>query len=107
MGNINPEKSALVVLNQMDNFKIQLFGEYSMLKFHTGFSLMMGFLLSAFGIQNLVVANIVNKKQLIFTIIITAIVLILSLVYVHLLATTFVFISLVAYILSYKKLSKY
>lgn len=104
VGNLNLDKTTLVVLNQMANHKIQLFGEHSLLKFHTGFSLMMGLLLSAFGVQNLLVAKIINKKYLISTIIITAIALVLSIIYFHLLATAFIFISLICYILSYKKL---
>jgi len=106
IGNLNPDKATLAILNQMANHKIQLFGEHSLLKFHTGFSLMMGFLLSAFGIQNLLVARIMNKKHLVSTIIITAIALVLSVTYFHLLATAFIFISLICYILSYKKLGQ-
>lgn len=107
MGTLNPDKSVLDIFNQMADYKIQLFGEHNLLKFHTGFSFMMGFLLSAFGFQNLMVANSINKKSLISILIITVIALVLSIVYFHLLATTFVFISLVGYILTYKKLSKY
>ncbi len=104
IGNLNPDKATIAILNQMANHKIQLFGEHSLLKFQTGFSLMMGFLLSAFGIQNLMVEDMVNKKYLISTIIITAIALVLSITYFHLLATAFIFISLICYTLSYKKL---
>lgn len=106
IGNLNPDKATLAILYQMANHKIQLFGEHSLLKFQTGFSLMMGFLLSAFGIQNLLVAKIMNKKHLISTIIITAIALVLSITYFHLLATAFIFSSLICYILSYKKLGQ-
>lgn len=102
IGNINPNKTTIIVLNQMANHKIQLFGEHSLLKFHTGFSLMMGFLLLAFGIQNLLIAKIIYKKYLISIIIITAIILVLSIIYFHLLAIGFIFTSLVCYVLSYK-----
>jgi hypothetical protein len=104
VGQLNLDEASLVVLNNMANHKIQLLGEHSLLKFHTGFSLMMGFLLSVFGIQNLLVTKTLNKKYLISTIIITGIALILSIAYFHVLATSFIFTSLICYILSYKKL---
>jgi hypothetical protein len=104
VGQLNLDEASLVVLNNMANHKIQLLGEHSLLKFHTGFSLMMGFLLSVFGIQNLLVTKTLNKKYLISTIIITGIALILSIAYFHILATSFIFTSLICYILSYKKL---
>ncbi len=107
LGTLNPDKATFDLLNQMANHKIQLLGEHSLLKFHTGFSLTMGFLLSVFGVQNLLVAKTVNKKYLISTIIITAITFILSIAYFHLLATTFIFVSLICYILTYYKFRIY
>lgn len=106
IGNLNPDKTTLALLTQMNNHKIQLLGEHSLLKFHTGFSFMMGFLLSAFGVQNLLATAVVSKKYLLSAIIITAIALALSIIYFHLLATAFIFTSLVCYILAYKKLWK-
>jgi hypothetical protein len=104
IGGLNPDKEILDILSKMADYKIQLFGEHNLLKFHTGFSFMMGFLLSAFGFQNLMVVNSINKKSLISIMIITAIALVLSIVYFHLLATLFIFTSLMCYFLSYKKI---
>lgn len=103
-GSLNPDKALIEVLNQMADYKIQLFGEHDLLKFHTGFSLMMGFLLSAFGFQNLMTAKSINKNSLISIIIIAATALVLSIVYFHLLTTSFIFIALVCYLLSYNKI---
>lgn len=103
-GNLKHDQASIVLINQMANHKIQLLGEHSLLKFHTGFSLMMGLLLSSFGIQNLLVAKILNKKYLLSTIIITIFALILSILYFHILATMFILLSLIGYILSYKKI---
>ena len=104
MGNINPDDALLALQNQMANHKIQLFGQHSFLEFHTVFSLMMGFLLSAFGIQNLTATKIINKNYLTTTIILTGISLVISLIWFHLLASMFICFSLICYLLSLKNL---
>lgn len=104
VGSFFLDQKAIELMGQMDNFKIQLFGEHSLLKFHTGFSLMMGLLISAFGIQNFLAADSISKKYLMSVIIITAIALVLSITYLHILPTVFISISLICYILTFKKL---
>ncbi|SFC38904.1 hypothetical protein SAMN05421780_10569 [Flexibacter flexilis DSM 6793] len=104
-GNANPSSEILAVLRQMKNLKIELLGTHDFLKFHNGFSIMMGFLLSVFGFQNLMIADVVTKKLLISSIVITIILLLLSMLYFHLLATAFFAISLICYLIFYKQIS--
>lgn len=105
-GNANPSPEILAVLKQMENLKIELLGTHNLLKFHNGFSIIMGFLLSAFGFQNLMVADVITQKYLISTIIITIVLLLLSLLYIHFLATAFILISLVCYLKFYKQMQE-
>ena len=51
-GSQNPNADTQAVLNQMQALKIDLFGQHDLLKFHNGFSIMMGVLLAVFGLQN-------------------------------------------------------
>lgn len=102
-GNLNPNQETMVLLQEMESFKIDLFGEHTMLKFHNGFSLMMGFLLSVFGIQNLIIGKSLSKKYLLSNIISTSIMLALSVVYFHVLAIVFILFSLLCYLLTFKK----
>ena len=93
----NPQLTQL--LADMQNYKIDMFGSHDLLKFHNGFSLMMGFLLSAFGVQNLVLSEfiIVNRKAQWTTAVITAIALVIAFTYFHLLAYGFILFSLICY----------
>lgn len=102
-GNLNPNQETMVLLQEMESFKIDLFGEHTMLKFHNGFSLMMGFLLSVFGIQNLIIGKSLSKKYLLSNIISTSIMLAMSVVYFHVLAIVFILFSLLCYLLTFKK----
>lgn len=98
-----PESEQLTrLLADMQNYKINLFGEHDLLKFHNGFGLMMGVLLSSFGAQNLVLSEaiVVNRKAQWTTMVITAIVLVISIVYFHLLADGFILFSLACYSLA-------
>ena len=104
VGSFFLDEQAINVMSQMENYKIKLFGEHSFLKFHTGFSLMMGLLISAFGVQNLLMAKSLNKHYLISTIIITALALAISILYLHFIPILFITISLICYTLTYKKL---
>jgi hypothetical protein len=95
-----PESEQLTrLLADMQNYKINLFGEHDLLKFHNGFSLMMGFLLSSFGVQNFVLSEAItiNRKAQWITVAITAIALVISILYFHLLADGFILFSLVCY----------
>ena len=93
------DPQAIALMAAMQNYKINLFGPHDLFTFHTGFSLMMGFLLSAFGTQNLTLASAIaeNRKAQWTTLMLTAIALLISLVYFHLLADGFIFFSLVCY----------
>ena len=95
-----PESEQLTrLLADMQSYKINLFGEHDLLKFHNGFSLMMGFLLSSFGAQNFVLSEAiaVNRKAQWTTVVITAIALVISILYFHLFADAFILFSLVCY----------
>ena len=102
------DPQAVQLMTAMQNYKINLFGQHDLFTFHTGFSLMMGFLLSAFGMQNLVLAEAIakNLKAQWTTLMITMIALVISLIYFHLLADAFIFFSLVCYMLPLRKGSK-
>jgi len=95
-----PESEQLTrLLADMQNYKINLFGEHDLLKFHNGFSLMMGFLLSSFGAQNLVLSEaiVTNSKAQWTTVVITAIALVISILYFHLFADGLILFSLACY----------
>ena len=82
-----PEDTALnELLNNMQAFKIELFGEHNLLKFYLGFSLMMGCLLSAIGVLNLSYSKSINKISVYVNIVICSIAFIISFNYFHLLA---------------------
>jgi hypothetical protein len=104
LGNFSQSASTIAMRHAMEMHKINLIGEHNLLQFYLGFSFMMGFLLSVFGIQNLFLSNVLNKKICIVTIVFTSIILLLSIVYFHLLATSFILFSLVCYIISLQKI---
>ena len=85
----------------MQAFKIQLFGEHDLLKFHHGFSIMMSFLMIAFGLQNLLSAKsmVQNKGALLSSILISGISLIIAYLYFHILAYGVIFFSLLCFTL--------
>jgi hypothetical protein len=99
-----PDDPALhQLLADMENYKIKIMGIHSLLKFHNGFSVNMGFLLLAFGIQHLLLAKEIlnNKRAFISTIIITAIIFAIALIYFHVLAFGFVFFSLLCFAIAF------
>lgn len=93
------------LLLDMQNFKINLMGEHNLLKFHNGFSLMMGFLLSAFGIQNFLLAKEIlnNRKAFLSILVISSIAFIIALLFFHILAFGFIFISLTCFTIAFIK----
>ena len=93
----------------MQNFKIDLFGEHSLFKFHSGFSIMMGFMISAFGIQNLLCTDYIlhNRKALLSTILISAVGFGLAIAYFHILAYGFILFSLGCYGVAWVKREKF
>jgi hypothetical protein len=76
------------IMLDMEQFKIEMMGTHTLLKFHNGFSIMMGFLLCLFGSFILITATIWLdvKSKLLFLIIMHAIMLIISISYFHVLA---------------------
>jgi hypothetical protein len=91
------------LLADMENHKIKVMGVHSLLKFHNGFSVNMGFLLLAFGIQHLLLAKAIlsNKTAFVSTIIITAVIFVIALIYFHALAFGFVFFSLFCFSMAF------
>ncbi len=99
-----PDDAALHQLYfNMENFKIKMMGVHSMLKFHNGFSINMGFLLFVFGLQSFLLAKEIlnNSLVLISTIVITAIIFMIALIYFHVLAYGFVFFSFFCFVMAY------
>lgn len=92
------EKASQLML-EMEAFKIQLFGEHNLLKFHNGFSIMMGFFFCASGLQNFFGADyILRSKKALYTSIFTAAAsFIIAFTYFHVLAYGFILFSLVCF----------
>ena len=95
------DPAAEKLMLDMQNFKINLMGEHSVLQFYNGFSIMMGFLLSAIGLQHFLLAKeiLTNRYALSGSIFSTAIAFVIAAVYFHILAYGFLLISLVCFTL--------
>ena len=80
-GEFDVKDTALI--QDMQNYKLQFMGAHNVLKFYNGFSITMAFLISAFGIQCLLLTEeiLLNKKAYYSLIAITAIEFILALLY--------------------------
>lgn len=91
---------SIKILQDMENCKINMLGEHDFLKFYNGFSIIMGVLLSAFGLQCLILSEFIlkSRKALYSTIIITATVFALSIAYFHIIAYGFTFFSLTCFL---------
>ncbi len=103
-GNIDDPKLANT-LAEMSNTTIDLLGEHSIMKFYDGFSLTMGFLLLAFGLQAFVTDK-PGKKIVLVDILVTLITLILTIRYFHIIAWSFMGIALVCFVISYIQMKK-
>lgn len=103
---LNHEPTQLML--DMQNYKIHMFGEHSLLKFHSGFSIMMGFMISAFGLQNLLCARFIlaNQTALFSTLFISVISFGIALVYFHILAYGFILFTLACYAVAANKPKK-
>lgn len=90
------------LMMDMEAFKIQLFGELSLLQFHIGFSIMMGFLIVAFGLQSLLCAKFItqNKGALFSSLVISAISFLIAFTYFHVLAYGFILFSTACFTLT-------
>lgn len=101
-----PENPALKNLRtSMKEYQIHFMGDHSLLKFHIGFSVMMGFLIIALGLQSFFLSQelSVNKRALISLTIITLLACILTICFFHLLAVAFLFGSFVCFGTAYWK----
>ena len=94
---LNQEPNQLMM--DMQNYKINMFGEHNLLQFHSGFSLLMGFLISAFGLQSFLCADFIvkNRKPLLASTAIAAVSFVIAFMYFHVLAYGFLLFSLACY----------
>ncbi|MFY0688591.1 MAG: hypothetical protein JXQ90_15560 [Cyclobacteriaceae bacterium] len=76
------------LMNKMQTFEIQLFGMHNLLKFHQGFSIMMGFLLIVFGISIHMTKTVwlECKYKLAVLVVLMIMAMVITFVYFHLLA---------------------
>lgn len=93
------------LLLDMQNYKIHLMGDHDLLKFHHGFSIMMGFLLSVFGFQNYLLAKEIlsNNKILLSVLAISLIAFIIAVLFFHVLAFSFIAFSFVCFLIAFLK----
>ncbi|MCZ8519938.1 MULTISPECIES: LIC_13387 family protein [Paenibacillus] len=93
------------VIQSMEDYKIELFGTHTMLQFYEGFSLTMGCLFLLLGFMNVLVSRSLPLPALrsaaLFNAFACLVLTALSLVYFHLLATSFLLLSLLGYALFY------
>lgn len=102
--NLDPQMTK--TLAEMKNTIINIIGEHTLWQFYEGFSLTMGFLLIAFGLQAYMIDN-PNKRIIITNIIITLVILVLTIKYFHLIASAFMLLALICFFISLKKQLKY
>jgi hypothetical protein len=101
-----PDDPMLLNLQQsMKQYQIHFLGAHSLFKFHIGFSVMMGFLTIALGLQSFLLAKELaeNKRALISLIFISFIACILSIIFFHLLVIAFTFGSALCFGIAYRK----
>ena len=94
------------LLKDMEDYKIEMMGEHNLLKFYMGFSIMMGFLLTALGLVNFIFSKSITKGSIYTNVLISAIGFIIAFNYFHVLAYGFIFIALISYscsLIFYKK----
>ncbi|MGF7031166.1 hypothetical protein J2T17_002072 [Paenibacillus mucilaginosus] len=93
------------VFQSMQEYKINLFGTHSLLKFYEGFSLTMGCLLILLGVLNLIVSRSLPLPALrsaaLFNAVACLLLTGLSLVYFHVLATSLFVLALAGYTVCY------
>ncbi|MBX7059581.1 MAG: hypothetical protein K1X75_16070 [Leptospirales bacterium] len=97
---LRPDDAALLqLLAEMRAFRIQLLGEHNLLQFHTGFSIMMGFLMFTLGAQSFILANAIasDAKALWAATIFASIALSISILFFHLLADGLLLLSLLCF----------
>lgn len=102
-GNVDPQMAN--TLAAMQNTIIRLMGEHTLLQFYNGFSLTMGFLLVAFGLQTIMIEKPGSRLALMNSGI-TVVLLFLCMKYFHILASAFMLIAFVCFIISFIKIRK-
>lgn len=98
---ISQQPNQLII--DMQNYQINLFGKHSLFEFYNGFSIMMGFILAAFGLQNFFCAKFIlqHKNALFSSLLISFVSFIIALIYFHMLAYGFILFSVGCYALSW------
>lgn len=89
-------------LTLMKQTSVQLMGQHNLLQFYTGFSLTMGFLLVAFGLQAYTIKQ-PTKKGIAVNIFVSAIATALAIIYFHPLAYSFLMFALICFAANYYK----
>lgn len=92
---MTPPEDAKPLLEDMNNYKIELMGTHSLKKFHDGFSIMMAFLMIAFGVlaYQLRDAILMNRSVLWTTFIVALIGFGIAFIFFHVLAYGFLLFS--------------
>jgi len=103
------DPQGLALLEAMENYKIKMLGEHSVLKFFKGFSTTMGVLIIAFGAQNLLLATAIvkSKRNIASTILITAISFVLAVTYFHALAYGMLLLAFICFIVAFFRKGDY
>lgn len=96
---MTPPDDAKELLEDMNSYTIELMGNHSLMKFHNGFSVMMGFLLSAFGLilYQLRTAILASRSVLLTVFLITVIGFGISFMFFHVLAYGFFLFSTICF----------
>ncbi len=92
-------------LTAMQNTTIQFMGKHTLLQFYNGFSLTMGFLLIAFGLQTFMIKKPSSQIAAVNSVI-TTVLFFLCVKYFHFLASAFIFTACVCFIVSFIKIRK-
>ncbi len=91
-------ENVLQTLMRMKNTTFHFMGQHDLMQFYTGFSITMGFMLFAFGLQTFLI-NKPSRQIIVADILISLVVLILSIIYFHPLAYSFIAFSLLCFVI--------
>ncbi len=92
-------------LAEMKATEIHVMGKHTLLQFYNGFSLTMGFLLVAFGLQAWMIDN-PGKRVILTNVFASVIIFVLTLIYFHVLASAFMLIAAICFTMSFIKSSR-
>lgn len=97
------DENVLQVLAQMKETSFYFMGQHDLMQFYIGFSLTMGFMLFAFGLQALMIKN-PTKSAVVVNTIVSLVAAILAIIYFHPLAYSFLLFSALCFAISYFKI---